>query len=195
MVLLTTRGIGKKEKKKPADFDVSAGFFNKKYILKIVRNHTIIRLLRIDEVIIVSIRHSLNENLNEINCLYHNISMKLGLSDSESMILYMLYDEQKPITQSDIVKSTGMSKQTLNSAIRNLEKDEIIILEKLNEKSKHIVVTDKGRRVIQERILPIVEIEERVLNSWSEDETKFFLELTERFKKQFGEEVNAYGKE
>lgn len=37
---------------------------------------------------------------------------------------------------SDIVKATGLSKQTLNSAIRKLEKDGIIILEKMNEKSK-----------------------------------------------------------
>ena len=38
---------------------------------------------------------------------------------------------------SDIVKATGLSKQTLNSAIRKLEKDGIIILEKMNEKSKN----------------------------------------------------------
>lgn len=50
--------------------------------------------------------------------------MKLGLSDSESMVMYMLYDIQEPLTQSDIVKATGLSKQTLNSAIRKLEKKE-----------------------------------------------------------------------
>ena len=87
---------------------------------------------------IMNIRQRLNKNYNELNGLYHDISMKLGLSDSESMVMYMLYDIQEPLTQSDIVKATGLSKQTLNSAIRKLEKEGIIILEKLNEKSKKI---------------------------------------------------------
>lgn len=142
----------------------------------------------------MSVRHRLNENLSEINGFYHMISMKMGMSDSESMILYMLYDIQRPITQSDIAKSTGLSKQTINSAIRNLEKDGIVVLEKLNEKAKHIVVTEKGREIIRQKILPIVEIEERVLHSWSEEELELFLELTERFKEQFGKEVRTYGK-
>ena len=85
---------------------------------------------------IMNIRQRLNKTYNELNGLYHDISMKLGLSDSESMVMYMLYDAQGALTQSDIVKATGLSKQTLNSAIRKLEKDGIIILEKMNGKSK-----------------------------------------------------------
>lgn len=55
---------------------------------------------------IMNIRQRLNKNYNELNGLYHDISMKLGLSDSESMVMYMLYDIQEPLTQSDIVKAT-----------------------------------------------------------------------------------------
>ena len=54
---------------------------------------------------IMNIRQRLNKNYNELNGLYHDISMKLGLSDSESMVMYMLYDIQEPLTQSDIVKA------------------------------------------------------------------------------------------
>lgn len=43
---------------------------------------------------IMNIRQRLNKNYNELNGLYHDISMKLGLSDSESMVMYMLYDIQ-----------------------------------------------------------------------------------------------------
>ena len=135
-----------------------------------------------------------SKNYNELNGLYHDISMKLGLSDSESMVMYMLYDIQEPLTQSDIVKATGLSKQTLNSAIRKLEKEGIIILEKLNEKSKKIVMTDKGQVLIEQKMKPLVDMEDRVLASWTEEDRRKYLELIEKFKVQFEKEVKAYDK-
>ena len=142
----------------------------------------------------MDIRHRLNKSYNELNGLYHDISMKLGLSDSESMVMYMLYDTKEPLTQRDIVKATGLSKQTLNSAIRKLEKGEIILLEKLNEKSKKIVMTDKGRIIIAQKIKPLVDMEDRVLDSWTEEDRLKYLELIEKFKEQFEKEVKAYDK-
>ena len=142
----------------------------------------------------MDIRHRLNKSYNELNGLYHDISMKLGLSDSESMVMYMLYDTKELLTQSDIVKATGLSKQTLNSAIRKLEKGEIILLEKLNEKSKKIVMTDKGRIIIAQKIKPLVDMEDRVLDSWTEEDRLKYLELIEKFKEQFEKEVKAYDK-
>ncbi|MGN0438969.1 MAG: MarR family winged helix-turn-helix transcriptional regulator, partial [Lachnospiraceae bacterium] len=119
---------------------------------------------------------------------------KLGLSDSESMVMYMLYDTQEPLTQSDIVKATGLSKQTLNSAIRKLEKEGVIVLEKMNEKSKKIVMTEKGQVLIAQKIKPLVDMEDRVLDTWSEEDRLKYLELVEKFKEQFEKEVNAYDK-
>ena len=88
---------------------------------------------------IMNIRQRLNKNYNELNGLYHDISMKLGLSDSESMVMYMLYDIQEPLTQSDIVKATGLSKQTLNSAIRKLEKENNV-LKKENDIKQNTII-------------------------------------------------------
>lgn len=142
----------------------------------------------------MNIRRRLNENYNEVNGLYHDISMKLGLSDSESMVMYMLYDAQEPLTQSDIVKATGLSKQTLNSAIRKLEQEGIITLEKLNNKSKKIVKTDKGQEWIAQKIKPLIDMENRVLDLWTEKDKLKYLELIETFKEQFAKEVKAYEK-
>ncbi|MGN0742095.1 MAG: MarR family winged helix-turn-helix transcriptional regulator, partial [Candidatus Fimadaptatus sp.] len=139
--------------------------------------------------------HALNKLHNEISGLYHDISLKLGLADSESIILYMLYDSQADLTQSDIAKATGLSNQTLNSAVKKLERAGIIELEKLNEKSKRIVVTGRGRELLELNIKPLVDMEERVFDSWTEADRLKYLELTERFKVQFEREVSAYGKE
>lgn len=141
----------------------------------------------------MNIRQRLNEIHNELSGLYHDISTKLGLSDSESMIMYMLYDIHEHLTQSDIAKATGYSKQTINSAIRKLEKEEIITLNKINEKSKNIVRTDKGKVMVEQKMKPLIEMEERVLSSWTEQERQKYLELTEKFKVQFEREVKAYG--
>ena len=142
----------------------------------------------------MNIRQRLNKMNNELNGLYHDISVKLGLSDSESMVMYMLYDTQEPLTQSDIVKATGLSKQTLNSAIRKLEKEGVIILEKINEKSKKIVMTEKGQVLIAQKIKPLVDMEDHVLDTWTEEDRLKYLELVEKFKEQFEKEVNAYDK-
>lgn len=143
----------------------------------------------------MSMRRRLNKYFNELNGLYHDMSMKLGLTDSESMVMYMLYDTEDALTQSDIVKATGLSKQTLHSAIRKLEKEGIITLEKLNEKSKKIMITDGGQRVLEQKMKQLVDMEDRVLDSWTEEDRLKYLELTERFKEQFAKEVKAYGRE
>lgn len=160
-------------------------------LLIIVRNRTIIHC---EVKIIMNIRQRLNKTYNELNGLYHGISVKLGLSDSESMVMYMLYDTQEPLTQSDIVKATGLSKQTLNSAIRKLEKEGVIILDKLNEKSKKIVMTEKGQVLIAQKIKPLIDMEDRVLDTWTEEDRLKYLELIETFKEQFEKEINAYDK-
>lgn len=65
-------------------------------------------------------------------------------------------------------------------------------MEKLNEKSKNIVMTDKGQVLIEEKMKPLVEMEERVLASWTEKDRLKYLELIEKYKVQFEKEVKAY---
>ena len=67
-------------------------------------------------------------------------------------------------------------------------------LEKLNKKSKKIVMTDKGQVLIAQKIKPLVDMEDRVLDSWTEEDRLKYLELIEKFKEQFEEEVKAYDK-
>ena len=63
---------------------------------------------------------------------------------------------------------------------------------KLNEKSKKIVMTNKGNVMIVQKIKPLVDMEDRVLDLWTEEDRLKYLELIEKFKEQFEKEVNAY---
>lgn len=65
--------------------------------------------------------HRINYLTSEMESFYHQASLKLGVSDSVSMVLYTIYDTGESCLLSDIYKKTGISKQTINSAIRTLE--------------------------------------------------------------------------
>ena len=53
----------------------------------------------------------------EINALYHEAAVKTGISDSVQNILYVLCEKDGQCLQSEISKLTGISRQTINSAI------------------------------------------------------------------------------
>ena len=68
----------------------------------------------------------------EINALYHEAAVKTGISDSVQNILYVLCERDGQCLQSEISKLTGISRQTINSAIRKLEKEEELRLQEID---------------------------------------------------------------
>lgn len=142
----------------------------------------------------MSIPHKINQILSETNMAYHEISVKLGMTDSEAMILYYLFDCEKPVTQSDIMKCTGISKQTIHSSVRKMIADGIIRLEGINEKSKRIIITENGKAFIQEKVRPILDLEEAVFSTWTAEETVCYVRLLQKYKEQFKELVENYAK-
>ena len=55
-------------------------------------------------------------------------------------------------------------------------------------------MTDKGQVLIEQKMKPLVDMEDRVLASWMEEDRRKYLELIEKFKVQFEKEVKAYDK-
>lgn len=80
----------------------------------------------------------INWLISETDSLYHQASLKIGLSDSASRILYALYTRGGSCLLSDIYKDSGISKQTVNSALRKLEKEGVIRLEQYHGKAKKV---------------------------------------------------------
>lgn len=83
----------------------------------------------------------------EINALYHEAAVKMGISDSVQNILYVLCEKDGRCLQSEISKLTGISRQTINSAIRNLEKDGIVFLESGKGRNTILCLTEKGEKL------------------------------------------------
>lgn len=117
----------------------------------------------------------------EIEAVYHEMSLQFGISDSVSKILYTICSFGDGLLLNDICRSTGLTKQTVNSAIRGLEKKDIVYLEAVDGKSKKVCLTEKGKKFAGNTAFRLIEIENAIFESWSDDDVQKYLELTERF--------------
>lgn len=133
--------------------------------------------------------HRINYLNAELNALYHNASLKLGLTDSASIVLYTIYDNGENCLLSEIYKQSGISKQTVNSAIRNLEKEGVIFLEQHSGRAKKVVLTDLGKDYVQKTVARLFNAEATAFSSWTEDEINAHIGFMEKYIDSFREQV------
>lgn len=133
--------------------------------------------------------HRINYLSAEMDALYHQISLKIGITDSAMRILYTIYDNGDWCMLSDIYKQTGISKQTVNSALRKLESDDILYLETFKGRSKKVLLTDKGKDYVMHTAARIYQAECAAYASWTEEELNTYVHLTEKYVDLFREQV------
>lgn len=127
----------------------------------------------------------------EINALYHEAAVMMGVSDSVQNILYVICEKGDRCLQSDISKLTGISRQTINSAIRKLEKDGIVYLEQGKGRNTIVCLTEKGKQFASEKIYPLYEIENKIWNEWTAEEQEQYLLLTQKYRDALKKYLNA----
>lgn len=141
------------------------------------------------------------EKLRRINCifsetagLYHKLNVLLGLSDSVADILYLLCANDGCYSIRELCTSFDMPKQTVNSALRSLERENILFLETLSGKKKQAVLTEKGKQFCEDTIAPIFQIENLVFAEFSASELEAFVALHEKYNAALGKYINDYGR-
>lgn len=122
-----------------------------------------------------------NHLLGEINAVYHEMSLRLGLSDSAMIILYTICDAGNSCPLQDICRRSGLTKQTINSAIRKLEREGILYLKTAGPKTKNVCLTDAGKQLAEQTAMRIIQIENEIFVSWTQTDVQKYLELTEAF--------------
>lgn len=122
-----------------------------------------------------------NHLITEMDAAYHDISLKLGLSDSAMSILYTICNYGESCLLQDICRQSGLSKQTINSALRKLETENILYLEMAGAKSKRVTLTDAGKALAQRTALQVIHTENEIFASWSREDVEKYLELTEDY--------------
>ena len=93
-----------------------------------------------------------NHIYKEYNIIYHDAAMRLGLSNSEFDTLYAICELGDGCKQSDICRTTFIPKQTVNSAIRSLQKKEYLTLASGKGRSMHIYLTEQGLQLVRRTI-------------------------------------------
>lgn len=127
----------------------------------------------------------------EIDSLYHEAALKFGVSDSVLNTLYVLCEKGNQCLQSDVFRLTGMSRQTINTAIRKLEKDEIVYLKQGTGRNTIICLTERGKEFCKKIIIPLFEIEDKIWNEWTDEERKQYL----AFEQKYCDALKKYVKE
>ncbi len=122
-----------------------------------------------------------NHLLGVTHAVYHEISLKMGLSDSAMNILYTICDNGDSCPLHEICRLSGLSKQTVNSAIRKLEADGILYLKPVGGRNKDVCLTDAGKALAGRTAIRIIRAENEIFASWPKADIETYLELTEKF--------------
>lgn len=129
--------------------------------------------------------HRINYLGAEMEALYHQASLKLGISDSAMRSLYTVYDNGGTCLLSDIYKQSGISKQTVNSAIRRLESDEILYLQPETGRGKRVCLTEKGKSYVEKTVARLYAAECEIFATWSEEEINGYIRCMEKYNELF----------
>lgn len=123
----------------------------------------------------------LNRLHGELSAMYHEAARRLGLSDSAMNVLYTLCSEGGSCLLSDVIRQSGLSKQTVNSAIRKLEADGIAYLQTAGARAKRLCLTEAGQRLAGQTAQRLIQAESELLGAWLPEECQCYLALTERY--------------
>ena len=115
-----------------------------------------------------------NRLVGETDAVYHELANRLGLSDSAFQILYTLRAEGGACPLRDICAFSGLTKQTVNSALRKLEAEGSV-------RHKTVTLTPKGAELAEKTVAKVIEIENEILGSWPAEDLEKYIRLTEEF--------------
>lgn len=122
-----------------------------------------------------------NHIYKEANDIYHEIARKLQLSDSALDIFYTIFEMGDNCLQRDICKASCMPKQTVNSSIRKLQADGYLTLSPGKGRSMHIHLTPSGQKLIQEKLVPLIRIENDAFEDMTAEECEQLIHLNAKY--------------
>lgn len=107
------------------------------------------------------------------------------------MGIVKIYLAEDVITQHELCRQCFFAKQTVNTAITSLTKNGYVELESIigTRNHKRILLTEKGIRLVNATIKPLVEAENKAYAVLNSEEIKAYLEMTTRLTASLREET------
>ena len=125
-----------------------------------------------------------NQIDGQIGRAYHEAAVKMGLSDSVFWILYTLVTYGPGCPQTALVWYTGLSKTTVNSALKKLERDGLVSLAPGKGRSTVVHFTEAGLTLSQNTVGKLIQQENRIYEALSPEDLALFLRLNREYADQ-----------
>lgn len=128
----------------------------------------------------------------ETNGIYHELARHFGLSDSAFWILYTLREAGGCVSQSQLCGDLYLSKQTVHSALKQLEQGGYLRLENVpnSRKNKQVQVTPQGEQLLAQVADPVFAMEERAFLRLSPQQRQALLALDESMLEALRQEAD-----
>lgn len=113
--------------------------------------------------------------------LYRRLARRFGLSESAFWILYVLKASRKSVTQAELCGELSLSKQTVNSGLKQLEREGYIRLTGGQGRRKYLQLTEQGEQLTLGTVCPVLAAEERAFLGLTEEERASLLTLERKY--------------
>lgn len=119
----------------------------------------------------------------EIDDVYHMLALKFGLSDSAMWILCTMREANRELNQSEIAQEMSMSRQTVNSAIKNLEKQGYLRLEAVSgdRRNKILSFTEEGETFVKRTVDRVLSLEHQVFENLEVEEQEKITQILRKY--------------
>lgn len=126
-----------------------------------------------------------NSLYKELDDMYHEIALQIGVSDCVLTVLYTICRMGGGCQQRDVCERSYVSKTTVSSAIRRLESKGFLYLEQGKGRDKHLYLTEEGKRFSAAYVCPLIRTEEEAFSALEEQEQKQLLNLIGKYVTNF----------
>lgn len=127
-------------------------------------------------------RSEFNRLIKEQDRFYYEAAYAAHMSEVAFYVMYTLCDTGGSLTQAQLCRQLYYSRQTVNSAVKKLEKDGFIHLfsDVGNGHRKHMTLTDTGDAYCRRYVVPLIEAELSALSTFTVKERALLLSLLQR---------------
>lgn len=133
-----------------------------------------------------------NDITRETGSLYRSAAQRLGVPECTLWILYTLRVEAPPLTQAQLCRVLQEPKQTVNSALKNLERDGCITLSPgCDRRTREVSLTPKGAALARRTADRLIQAEEQALDGLGAPEREAFLAVYRKFNQCLRETMNS----
>ena len=150
-----------------------------------------------EEILWLLFRTSLCSNLKKTDKAYEEYAKAKGLSYLGLVVLEEIFELGDGCTQKRISDDTYYPKQSVNLVVKAFLEDGLIELKELpeNRKNKGITLTDKGRRLCDDVVIPILRQEEAATQKMSESEKCELVRLLKLYGNAYCDCIAQIGKQ